>query len=112
MVYIYAILAFALVAAILAAIYKPLGDYMYNVFTSDKDLFFEKWIYKIIGVDSKKEQTWKAYLRGILAFSLLSVLVLYLLQRVQQWLPYSLGMKNVSPALAFNTAASFVTNTN
>ena len=112
MVYIFAILAFALVAAILAVIYKPLGDYMYNVFTSDKDLFFEKWIYKVIGVDPRKGQTWKAYLRGILAFSLLSVLVLYLLQRVQQWLPYSLGMKNVSPALAFNTAASFVTNTN
>ena len=112
MVYLYAILAFALIAIILGVIYKPLGDYMYNVFTSDKDLFFEKWIYKIIGVDSKKEQTWKAYLRGILAFSLLSLLVLYLLQRVQKWLPYSLGFENVSPALAFNTAASFVTNTN
>lgn len=112
MVYLFAILALALVAAILAVIYKPLGDYMYNVFTSDKDLFFEKWIYKIIGVDSKKGQTWKAYLRGILAFSLLSLLVLYALQRLQKWLPYSLGFENVSPALAFNTAASFVTNTN
>lgn len=112
MVYIFAILALALVAAILAALYKPLGDYMYNVFTSDKDLFFEKWIYKIIGVDSKKGQTWKAYLRGILAFSLLSLLVLYALQRFQKWLPYSLGFENVNPALAFNTAASFTTNTN
>lgn len=112
MVYLYAILALALVAAILAALYKPLGDYMYNVYTSDKDLFFEKWIYKIIGVNPRKGQTWKAYLRGILAFSLLSLLVLYALQRFQQWLPYSLGFKAVSPALAFNTAASFVTNTN
>lgn len=112
MVYLFAILALGLVAAILAALYKPLGDYMYNVFTSDKDLFFEKWIYKIIGVDSKKEQTWKAYLRGILAFSLFSLLVLYALQRFQKWLPYSLGFDNVSPALAFNTAASFTTNTN
>lgn len=112
MVYLYAILALALVAAILAALYKPLGDYMYNVFTSDKDLFFEKWIYKIIGVNPRKGQTWKAYLRGILAFSLLSLLVLYALQRLQKWLPYSLGFENVNPALAFNTAASFTTNTN
>ncbi|KAA8817440.1 potassium-transporting ATPase subunit A [Bifidobacterium sp. UTCIF-37] len=112
MVYLFAIMAFALIAIILAAIYKPLGDYMYNVFTSDKDLFFEKWIYKIIGVDSKKGQTWKAYLRGLLGFSLMSVLVLYLLQRVQQWLPFSLGFPNVEGPLAFNTAASFVTNTN
>ena len=112
MVYLFAIMAFALIAIILAAIYKPLGDYMYNVFTSDKDLFFEKWIYKIVGVDSKKGQTWKAYLRGLLGFSLMSVLVLYLLQRVQQWLPFSLGFPNVEGPLAFNTAASFVTNTN
>ena len=112
MVYVYAILAFGLIALILAALYKPLGDYMYNVFTSDKDLFFEKWIYKIIGVNPRKGQTWKAYLRGILAFSLLSLLVLYALQRLQKWLPYSLGFENVNPALAFNTAASFTTNTN
>ncbi|PST48647.1 potassium-transporting ATPase subunit KdpA [Bifidobacterium callitrichos] len=112
MVYLFAIMAFALIAIILAAIYKPLGDYMYNVFTSDKDLFFEKWIYKIVGVDSKKGQTWKAYLRGLLGFSLMSLLVLYLLQRVQQWLPFSLGFPNVEGPLAFNTAASFVTNTN
>jgi K+-transporting ATPase ATPase A chain len=112
MVYLYAILAFALIAILLAVIYKPLGDYMYNVFTTKKDLCFERWIYKIIGVDSKKGQTWKAYLRGVLGFSLLSVLVLYLLQRVQHWLPYSLGFDNVPAPLAFNTAASFVTNTN
>ena len=112
MVYLFAIMAFALIAIILAAIYKPLGDYMYNVVTSDKDLFFEKWIYRIVGVDSKKGQTWKAYLRALLGFSLLSVLVLYLLQRVQQWLPFSLGFPNVEGPLAFNTAASFVTNTN
>ncbi|OZG64179.1 potassium-transporting ATPase subunit A [Bifidobacterium hapali] len=112
MVYFFAVMAFALIAIILAAIYKPLGDYMYNVFTSDKDLFFEKWIYKIIGVDSKKGQTWKAYLRGVLGFSLLSVLVLYLLQRIQHWLPFNLGFDNVPGPLAFNTAASFVTNTN
>ncbi|OXM99568.1 potassium-transporting ATPase subunit KdpA [Bifidobacterium vansinderenii] len=112
MVYLYAVLAFALIASILAVMYKPLGDYMYGVFTSKDDLFFERWIYRIIGVASDKEQTWKAYLRGVLGFSLMSVLVLYLLQRVQHWLPFSLGFPNVEGPLAFNTAASFVTNTN
>ena len=105
-------MAFGLIALILAAIYRPLGDYMYRVYTTDKDLFFEKWIYRIIGVDSSKGQSWKAYFRGVLGFSVMSLLVLYLLQRVQSWLPFSLGFDNVPAPLAFNTAASFVTNTN
>ena len=112
MVYLYAFMAFGLIALILAAIYRPLGDYMYRVYTTDKDLFFEKWIYRIIGVDSSKGQSWKAYFRGVLGFSVMSLLVLYLLQRVQSWLPFSLGFDNVPAPLAFNTAASFVTNTN
>ena len=112
MVYLFAILTLAFVALVLAAIYKPLGDYMYNVFNTDKDFAFERWIYAIIGCDPKKGQTWRAYLRGVLGFSLLSLLVLYLLQRVQAWLPWSLGLPNVKGPLAFNTAASFVTNTN
>lgn len=111
-VYVSAVAALLLVAAILAVFYKPLGDYMYHVFTTGKDLGFEKAIYRVIGVDSSKEQTWKAYLRGVLGFSLLSVLVLYALQRLQAFLPYSLGFDNVQAPLAFNTAASFVTNTN
>ena len=112
MVYLYAFMAFGLIALILAAIYRPLGDYMYRVYTTDKDLFFEKWIYRIIGVDLSKGQSWKAYFRGVLGFSVMSLLVLYLLQRVQSWLPFSLGFDNVPAPLAFNTAASFVTNTN
>lgn len=55
MVYLYAFMAFGLIALILAAIYRPLGDYMYRVYTTDKDLFFEKWIYRIIGVDFSKD---------------------------------------------------------
>lgn len=112
MVFCYAILAFVLIALILAAIYRPLGDYMYDVYASDKDTKIERWMYRIIGVDSAKGQSWKAYFRGMLGFSLMSLLVLYLLQRVQSWLPYSLGFDDVPASLAFNTAASFVTNTN
>lgn len=112
MVYFHAVLAFGLIAIVLAAIYKPLGDYMYRVYTSEKDLRFERGIYRIIGVDSRKGQSWKAYFRGVLGFSVMSLLLLYLLQRVQAYLPYSLGFDNVPAPLAFNTAASFVTNTN
>lgn len=92
--------------------YRPFGDYMAWVFTTKHDLRFEGWIYRVIGVDSTKEQSWQAYLRSVLAFSVFGVLVLYLLQRVQAWLPYNLGNENVDPGVAFNTAVSFVTNTN
>ncbi|OZG69677.1 potassium-transporting ATPase subunit KdpA [Bifidobacterium eulemuris] len=112
MMLVYALLALALVVAILAALVNPLGDYIFHVFTDERDLRPERAIYHIIGVDPKKSQSWKAYLRAILAFSLLGLLALYALQRVQAWLPYSLGNGNVPAPLAFNTAVSFVTNTN
>ncbi|QAV70927.1 potassium-transporting ATPase subunit KdpA [Salinibacterium sp. UTAS2018] len=109
---LFAILQFATLALILAALYRPLGDYMARIYTSGKDLQAERGLYKLIGVDSSKEQTWQAYLRGVLAFSVVSVLVVYLLQRTQALLPYSLGFPAVPQGLSFNTAASFVTNTN
>lgn len=109
---LFAILQFATLALILAALYRPLGDYMARIYTSGKDLKAERGLYKLIGVDSSKEQTWQAYLRGVLAFSVVSVLVVYLLQRTQALLPYSLGFPAVPEGLSFNTAASFVTNTN
>ncbi|WP_181804386.1 potassium-transporting ATPase subunit KdpA [Streptomyces shenzhenensis] len=96
----------------LALAYIPLGTYMAKVYSSDKHLRFEKWIYKGIGADPDTEMTWPAYLRAVLAFSAVSVLFLYLLQRLQGILPGSLGFSSVNPAQSFNTAASFVTNTN
>ncbi|ELP63184.1 potassium-transporting ATPase subunit KdpA [Streptomyces turgidiscabies] len=101
----------ALIAA-LALAYLPLGTYMARVYTSDKHLRAEKWIYKSIGADPDTQMTWPAYLRGILAFSAVGVLFLYLLQRLQGVLPGSLGFDSVDPAQSFNTAVSFVTNTN
>jgi len=101
----------ALVVA-LAFCYKPLGDYIARVFTSDKHLRAESAFYRAMGIDPDADQRWGTYARSMLAFSAVSVLFLYLLERVQHWLPYSNGMANVSPALAWNTAASFVTNTN
>ncbi|MER7644172.1 potassium-transporting ATPase subunit KdpA [Streptomyces sp. NPDC087305] len=101
----------ALIAA-LALVYVPLGNYMARVYSSDKHWRVEKWIYKGIGADPNTEMRWPAYLRGVLAFSAVGVLFLYLLQRLQGVLPGSLGFSSVNPAQSFNTAVSFVTNTN
>ncbi|WP_327134484.1 potassium-transporting ATPase subunit KdpA [Streptomyces sp. NBC_01343] len=101
----------ALMAA-LALAYRPLGDYMAKVYSSEKHYRPEKWIYKAIGANPSAEMRWPAYLRGVLAFSAVSVLFLYALQRAQGILPGSLGFSAIDPDQAFNTAASFVANTN
>ncbi|MFF7444018.1 potassium-transporting ATPase subunit KdpA [Streptomyces sp. NPDC008122] len=101
----------ALVVA-LGLSYRPLGDHMAKVYSSEKHYKPEKWIYKAIGANPNVEMRWPAYLRGVLAFSAVSVLFLYLLQRVQGSLPGSLGFVSIDPDQAFNTAASFVANTN
>ncbi|MFE0518982.1 potassium-transporting ATPase subunit KdpA [Streptomyces sp. NPDC058954] len=101
----------ALIGA-LALAYIPLGNYMGRVYSSDKHWRVEKWIYKGIGANPDTEMRWPAYLRGVLAFSAVSVLFLYLLQRLQGVLPGSLNFSSVNPAQSFNTAVSFVTNTN
>ncbi|WP_030843955.1 potassium-transporting ATPase subunit KdpA [Streptomyces sp. NRRL F-4474] len=101
----------ALIAA-LALAYRPLGDHMARVYSSEKHYKPEKWIYKAIGANPSAEMRWPAYLRAVLAFSAVSVLFLYLLQRLQGSLPGSLGFVSIDPDQAFNTAASFVANTN
>ncbi|MFE0463301.1 potassium-transporting ATPase subunit KdpA [Kitasatospora sp. NPDC058965] len=101
----------ALVGA-LALCYRPLGDYIAHLLTSAKHLRAERGLYKVIGVDGDADQRWTAYLRSVLAFSAVSVLFLYLFLRVQNHLMLSLGFKAVNPHGAWNTAISFVTNTN
>ncbi|WP_407555100.1 potassium-transporting ATPase subunit KdpA [Streptomyces sp. Pv4-95] len=101
----------ALIAA-LALAYRPLGDHMARVYSSTQHLRVEKWMYKAIGANPDAEMRWPAYLRGVLAFSAVGVLFLYLLQRLQGSLPGSLGFSSIDPDQAFNTAASFVSNTN
>ncbi|AIA06389.1 potassium-transporting ATPase subunit KdpA [Streptomyces noursei] len=101
----------ALIAA-LALVYRPLGDYMAAVYSSPRHLRVEKVIYHCIGANADTQMRWPAYLRGVLAFSLAGMLFLYLLQRLQGHLPLSLGFASISPDQAFNTAASFVANTN
>ncbi|MEU6119783.1 potassium-transporting ATPase subunit KdpA [Streptomyces sp. NPDC047117] len=101
----------ALIAA-LALAYRPLGDYMARVYSSPRHLRVERWVYKAIGAHPDTEMRWPSYLRGVLAFSAAGVLFLYLLQRLQGVLPGSLGFVSIDPDQAFNTAASFVANTN
>jgi K+-transporting ATPase ATPase A chain len=101
-----------LVAA-LAVAYRPVGDYMYRVVTGVKHSRVERGIYRAIGVNPEGEQSWGVYARSVLAFSVVGILFLYLLQRVQGHIP-GLGshFPGVSAAVSWNTAVSFVTNTN
>ncbi|MBC7441880.1 MAG: potassium-transporting ATPase subunit KdpA [Ramlibacter sp.] len=112
MVVWFAILPALTLALALAAVHRPLGDYMAWVYRSRTDWRIERGFYRLTGVDPRQQQTWQSYLRGVLAFSVVGVLFLYALQRTQAVLPYSLGLPAVPEALSFNTAVSFVTNTN
>ncbi|HEX4429310.1 MAG TPA: potassium-transporting ATPase subunit KdpA [Frankiaceae bacterium] len=108
------IIFFGALAIALAATYRPFGDYMARVFQSEKHLVPERFIYRIARIDPDAEQTWGVYLRSVLAFSFISVLGLYAFLRIQQ--AHLFGHPYAVPAMhadqAFNTAASFVTNTN
>ena len=106
------IASLATVLVVLAIAHRPLGNYMAHVYTSKKNLRVERGFYRLTGVKSDSEQSWPAYLRSVLAFSGVGVLLVYLIQRTQELLPYSLGLPAVPEALSFNTAISFVTNTN
>jgi K+-transporting ATPase ATPase A chain len=101
-----------LLVVALAVGYKPLGDYMARVYSGTKHSRVERAVYKTVRVDPDSEQHWKTYASGVLAFSFVSVLFLYLLQRLQPLLPFDFGRSSVEPGMAFNTAVSFVTNTN
>ena len=105
-------LQFGLLFAALAVCYVPLGNYIAHIFTTDKDWKIERGLYKLTGIDRNADQKWSVYVRSILAFSFVSVLFLYGLQRLQHYLPLSEGMPAVTPDTAWNTAASFTTNTN
>lgn len=105
---------FLFLGLMLAIAYVPLGDWMAKVYQSEKDWAVEKAVYAVLRVDPKRGQTWKGYSRALLAFSLASLLVLYAIQRLQTVLPSWGNPRDeaVEPYMAFNTAASFVSNTN
>ncbi len=98
---------------------KPLGLYMAHVFNGERTWLtpvlapVERGLYAVAGVDIKKEQSWLGYTLSMLAFSIASFAALYAILRLQAFLPFNpQGFGNVEPGLAFNTAVSFVTNTN
>lgn len=98
---------------------KPLGSFMAKVFSRERTWLdrglrpLEKLLYKITRVQEEREMRWTEYCTAMLLFSAVSMVLLYLLQRTQQWLPLNpQKFPAVSPELAFNTAASFTTNTN
>ncbi len=104
---------------IVVLLVKPLGGYMYRVFSGDRTFLspilgpVERSLYRISGTSEREEQHWTTYAAALLFFNLAGFVVLYALQRLQGSLPYNpAGMSGVEPGLAFNTAASFMTNTN
>jgi potassium-transporting ATPase potassium-binding subunit len=107
-------LQFVLLFAALAVCYVPLGNYIAHIFTTDKDWRVERGFYKLIGINRSADMKWSTYIRSILAFSFVSVLFLYGMERLQHYLFSFVGqpMAAVPPNTAWNTAASFVTNTN
>lgn len=109
---LFGILQFFALVVILAAVHRPLGDYMARIYTSATHTRVERSFYRLTGVAQDTQQSWQAYLRSVLWFSGISVLLVYVLQRVQAVLPYALDLPSVPEGLAFNTAISFVTNTN
>lgn len=98
----------------LVAVHVPLGDYMYRVYTGEKHSRSERFVYRSIGVDPESQQTWAGYARSVLAFSAVCVVFLFVLQLIQAVLPLHLNdpATSMTPGLAWNTAVSFVTNTN
>ena len=104
--------------AAMLAVTKPLGWYIAKVYEGEapwlRRVFggFENLLYRICGVDSKEEMNWKTYAKAVMVFSTVSVLALYFLQRIQHLLPLNpMAMAPVAPDLAWNTAMSFITNT-
>jgi K+-transporting ATPase ATPase A chain len=106
------ILQVLLLVAALAACYRPLGDYIAGALAGGRHWRPELAFYRLMGVDPEADQRWGQYARSLLAFSAVSVLLVYLMERTQHWLPLANGMPAVTPAVAWNTAASFTTNTN
>jgi K+-transporting ATPase ATPase A chain len=104
---------------VLFLITKPIGIFLTRVFERQKTFLdpvlrpVERLIYRICGVDEEKEMRWKEYGTTMLVFSAVSLILLYLFERLQQWLPWNpQRFANVTPDLAWNTAVSFTTNTN
>src|SRR6202007_3211183 len=99
------------VVVLVVFLHVPLGNYMARVYSTGPDWRVERVVYRVVGVQPGDHQRWTKYLSSLLAFSVVSVLFLYALLLLQVFLPEPWGHKGMTPALAFNTAISFTTNT-
>ncbi len=106
------LLTIAVLIAFLALAYVPLGDYMARVFTNTRHLRVERGIYRLTGVNPDAEQSPKSYALSVVGFSVVSIVVLMGILLVQSHLPLSRDLGGVPFWMSFNTAVSFVTNTN
>lgn len=114
-----AMLQLGLYLGVLLACAKPLGIYIARVYTGETPFLekplsvVERMLYRLCGIDRTEEMTWQRYASSVLAFSFVSFPAVYMTQRLQSWLPLNPEqMSAVSPDSAFNTAVSFMTNTN
>jgi K+-transporting ATPase ATPase A chain len=99
--------------ALIVAVAKPMGVYMARLFSRQRTYAVERAIYRLAGVDEKKEQSWTAYTIAVLVFSAVTLFLTYAVERLQHRLPLNPdGLPGVAPDLAWNTATSFTTNTN
>jgi len=112
-------LQIALILGLVALTTRPLGLYMARVFSGERTFLspllapVERGFYRLAGVSPEREQSWLAYTLAMLAFSAAGFASLYAILRLQAWLPLNpQGFDGVAPDLAFNTAISFLTNTN
>ncbi|MEV8438277.1 potassium-transporting ATPase subunit KdpA [Actinosynnema sp. NPDC051121] len=106
------LLQVGLLIAALAVVHRPFGDYLARVYTGTRHNAVERVVYRVARVDPGSEQRWGVYALGVLGFSFVGVVLLYVLQRAQSALPWAYDRGAVPPGMAFNTAISFVTNTN
>src|SRR4029077_148059 len=109
----------AIVLAIILLLVRPMGSYMYRVFTGKATFLdrildpVDRFIYRVAGIDPTSQQTWWPYARAMLVTNAIMFVILFIILETQQFLPLNPdGMGAVDPFLAFNTAASFITNTN
>ena len=102
----------AALVLVLACLHKPLGIYLARVLEGTTHSRPERLFYRLAGIDASADQTWSVYLRSVLAFSAVSILLVFGLQRIQKFLPGAGSLTGVDPWVAMNTAISFVTNTN
>jgi K+-transporting ATPase ATPase A chain len=105
------VLSLATVIVVLVAVHVPLGRWIHHVFTSPRHTRVERLVYRLVGVDPDTEQRWGVYALSVVAFSVVSILLLWVLIAVQGFLPWSQG-RSMNLDTALNTAVSFVTNTN